>query len=238
MYPRMLLPLSLLTATVLTGCVQSTAFLTDSKSAAAEEPAGPKPAKVVCLWEPSEGVGPDGHSARGFAGQILFFSPQNPTPVKIDGKVEIYEFHDQGTREEQAQPLQKFTFDSGAWNAHLIDSSLGPSYNVFIPYMARHPYKAVCALKLRFTPADGSTPLYSDMNSVTLPGPENEEDFHARKASITMSAAEIIEDGLDGLLKESGDSPATNSQIIERSAGDKELRSLTIRPNAGRRLQR
>jgi hypothetical protein len=137
----------------------------DMPKATAKNPA----VKIVCIWEPAEGQGVDGLPTRGFAGQIFFFT-RNSTPAQVDGTVRVYLFDDQGSVQEQGKPIHQFDFLGEAWTAHLTKSMLGPSYNVFIPYVARQPWHANCSLRVRFTPEDGPT-IYSDMVHVVLPGP-------------------------------------------------------------------
>ncbi|MEX1095294.1 MAG: hypothetical protein WED34_04560 [Planctomycetales bacterium] len=126
--------------------------------------------QIVCVWEPSEGHGVDGLPTRGFAGQIMFFTRHNPTPVMVNGDVRIYEYDDQGTLDEQGKPLHQFDFLGESWTAHFRHSPLGPSYQVFIPYMRKSPWLTHCALRVRLTPP-GGRPLFSDLVHVTLPGP-------------------------------------------------------------------
>ena len=122
--------------------------------------------KVVCLWEPAEGRDPKGNPCHGFAGQILFLNSSS-LPVSAEGDVRIYLFDNQGTVEEQSEPLHKFDFDSGAWAQHYNYGTLGPAYNVFIPYMRQGTYEATCALRLRLTPKQGPA-VFSEMASIEL----------------------------------------------------------------------
>gem|GEM_PF-1156072 len=133
-----------------------------SRKATARNPV----AKVVCLWEPAEGRDPKGNPCHGFAGQILFLNSSS-LPVSVDGDVRVYLFDDQGTVEEQSEPLHKFDFDNGAWSQHYTYGTLGPAYNVFIPYMRHGTYEATCALRLRLTPKQGPA-VFSEMASIEL----------------------------------------------------------------------
>lgn len=126
--------------------------------------------QIICVWEPSEGMDPNGLPARGFGGQILFFTSSSPTPAKVKGDVRIYVYDNHGTPEEQAKPMHQFDFIGDAWSQHfLVHPSLGPSYQVFIPYMRPGNMLAHCALRVRFTP-EGGRPIFSDLVYVTLPG--------------------------------------------------------------------
>jgi hypothetical protein len=161
-----LLAVWLLTTTV--GCATINLSKIDfrSRKATAHNPA----IKIVCLWEPAEGRDPKGIPCQGFAGQILFLTGKS-LPVSVQGDVKVYLFDDHGTSEEQAKPLHEFNFDSEAWAQHYSYGSLGPCYNVFIPYMRKGANDATCALRLRLTPPENQGPaLFSEMTSIELFG--------------------------------------------------------------------
>ncbi len=129
-----------------------------------------KPAvEVIALWEPAEGKGVDGLPTRGFAGQILFFQHNNTTPVYVKGEVMIYLYDDQGEGAEQSKPIHQFKFDSGAWQVHAVDSTLGPAYQLFIPYVRKGKDQAECALRVKLTQTEAPE-VYSRMVSVKLEG--------------------------------------------------------------------
>jgi len=135
-----------------------------SRKATARNPA----VRVVCLWEPAEGRDPNGVPCTGFAGQILFLT-NTSLPVSVDGDVRIYLFDNHGKPEEQTKPLHQFDFDSGSWSRHYTYGTLGPAYNVFVPYMRHGVYDATCALRIRLTPKNGPV-VFSEMTSIELLG--------------------------------------------------------------------
>lgn len=135
-----------------------------SRKATARNPA----IRVVCLWEPAEGRDPKGVPCQGFAGQILFLNSKS-LPVTVEGQVRIYLFDNQGSSEDQSKPVHQFDFDSGSWAQHYSYGTLGPAYNVFIPYTRRNISEATCDLRLRLTP-DAGPVVFSDMTSIELLG--------------------------------------------------------------------
>lgn len=146
--------------------------------------------EVVCLWEPGEGLGLDGQPARGFAGQMLFFTAGNPDPVRVDGDVSIFVFDNLGTVEEQAKPIHQFDFSSEAWNTYLRDTNVGAAYQLFIPYTRKGGYSADCVLRVRVTPENG-LPVYSKMSTIHLSGLRRpDESTPSRNAQVDSSAAE------------------------------------------------
>ena len=124
---------------------------------------------ILCLWQPGEGHDPEGYPCKGFSGQILFLSNRASTPVRVEGEVRIYLFDDQGTAEEQTKPLRQFDFDKGSWDIHLAQTSLGPTYSVFVPYVRRGVSDAQCTLRVRLKPKFGPVVL-SDFSNMPLNG--------------------------------------------------------------------
>jgi hypothetical protein len=126
--------------------------------------------ETITLWEPGEGRGLDNLPARGFAGQVLFFTYKHPTPARVDGNVTIYVFDNQGENEEQSRPLFQHTFSSEEWNALSLQTNLGTAYQLFVPYTRKGTHTAHCSLRIKFEPADGGPPVYSKMANVALEG--------------------------------------------------------------------
>ncbi|QDU52787.1 hypothetical protein [Gimesia panareensis] len=153
----------------LTGC-SSLALSTWTWQHSGQFASARKPAvEVIALWEPAEGKGLDGLPTRGFAGQLLFFQHNNTSPVYVKGEVMVYLYDDQGQLDEQSKPIHQFNFDAGAWQVHAVESTLGPAYQVFIPYVRKGSDQAECALRVRLTQKEAPE-VYSRMVSVKLKG--------------------------------------------------------------------
>jgi len=88
--------------------------ITTGVSTVVHKPFGPRtqPAaeipvtEMICLWEEAEGIGLDNKPTRGFAGQLMFFSPNKNEPVQVHGDVEIFLFDDLGSTNDQSKPLR------------------------------------------------------------------------------------------------------------------------------------
>lgn len=160
------------------GCSQMSLFRRDPigklPSATREQPVK----EIISLWEPAEGTGMDSAPCRGFAGQALFFAVGEDEPVMVDGTVTVYVFDDQGTPDQQAEPIDTFEFPAQEWAGFLRPSpSLGASYQLFIPYSRRGAHEAKCTLRLKYTPAPGQgIPIYSKNASIILAGARREPD--------------------------------------------------------------
>lgn len=123
--------------------------------------------QIVCLWEPAEGRDAKGIPCKGFAGQILFLANRGVLPVTVEGDVRIYLFDNLGSVEEQSKPIHTFDFDSPSWAQTYVNGTLGPSYNVFVPYTRRGIHNATCSLRVRLSPKTGPV-IFSDMTNIEL----------------------------------------------------------------------
>lgn len=143
--------------------------------------------KVLSIWQPASGVDPEGKSARGFAGQIMFFTGKDQAISIVEGGVKIYVFDDQGSVDEQVKPIHIWEFKPEVWKALKVDSQMGPTYQVFIPYTRKGTHEANCSLRLKYQPPSG-IPVSSEMVNVSLEGtkktvaekPREEEAFAQR----------------------------------------------------------
>lgn len=167
--PVCALVMLLLVSTSITGCtslaVTNWNWMSPKKFATAKKPV----IEILALWEPAEGKGVDGMPTRGFSGQIMFFQHGNSSPVYAKGEVMIHLYDDQGDLKEQSKPLHQYKFESGAWQVHAADSTLGPSYQVFIPYVRKGRKQVECALRVQLS-QENAPEIYSSMISVKLDG--------------------------------------------------------------------
>ncbi len=163
--------------------------------------------RIICVWQPGEGRGLDNLPCRGFAGQIFFFTHSLPMPVVGNGMVQVFLFDDQGPPEEQVKPLHVFEFTREAWNQLLVETQLGPAYNVFIPYVRKGMHEAECALVVRLVPEDGSPPVLSDMAYIRLPGLKAK---HAETEHADAGSAKPSDSGSNG-----SSTAATRTETIQ-----------------------
>ena len=211
---------SLLTVITCIGCMD-TAFIQTAERylpGAKKRALKQRPTRILCLWEGAEGQGIDGRPARGFAGQILFFGPSGAEPVPVHGTVRIYEYDDFAPDDPNPKPIQVFVFDDLAWNVHRTESTVGESYNVFLPYVKPHNGLAACALKVEFLPDDGNS-IFSPITEITL---EPRQRRTRTQSTVTRNV----------LRKGQTPQPAAASQPVASDAAgtdDRNLETLTIR---------
>jgi hypothetical protein len=147
--------------------------------------------RVVAIWQTAEGTGLDNQPTRGFAGQLYFFTSKRKSPVKVNGKVRIFEFDDVGTHEEQTKPIHQFDFPAEVWDMYLTETQIGPAYEIFIPYVREGNREADCALRVRYTPEESGPQAYSDLQTIHLTGtPRKDKEQKADVASDKASTDE------------------------------------------------
>lgn len=165
--------ISLCACTLLVGCSSSTLLkssgnvLTSPARLISSSRKEPPIGKILCLWEAAEGQGLDGKPTRGFAGQIMFFTHGEPSPVRVKGKVRVFEYADYTSDRTDQKPDHLFEFDNGAWNAHITDGTIGETYNVFLPYVKGDTGHATCALRVEYESPEGRV-TSSPYTEVTL----------------------------------------------------------------------
>jgi hypothetical protein len=139
--------------------------------------------QILAIWQPADGTGLDNHPCRGFNGQIFFMTKAKSAPARVNGKVRIYLFDDQGTRAERSKPIHQFDFEPEAWNKYLYKSELGPMYGVFIPYVRPGDRETLCSIRVRLTPVDGP-PIFSELLPLALPGLKQQDYEEAATAEL------------------------------------------------------
>lgn len=170
--------------------------------------------KLLCLWEPAEGQGLDEKPSRGFAGQIMFFSPGKATPIKVKGTVRIFEYVNFDAEDEDPTPAHTFTFDSGAWEAHRAEGTLGHSYNVFLPYVRKDKKHSVCALRVEIETEDGQK-VSSPYTEVTLASKTSSRPASAMKRDIVERA-------------QKSNTPKIQQATHSKAKEERKLESMTI----------
>lgn len=173
--------------------------------------------QVLCLWQQADGRDPEGYPCKGFSGQVLFLSNKSGTPVQVDGDVRIYLFDDHGTEEEQTKPVRQFDFDSGSWNVHLSETTLGPTYSVFVPYTRRGVKDANCALRVRLKPKKGPV-VFSDLSNMPLNGNRKPVRGEEAKPITDEENDQIAAEAMAGSLRRTttismGSNPKTTESV-------------------------
>lgn len=175
--------------------------------------------KIVCLWEPGVGRIPNGPT-RGVLGQVLFFSGSDRKPQKVAGGAVVYLFDDHGSPEEQSTPVLKLVLTPKELEAVGTETVLGTAYQIPVPYPEKHRLETNCTMKVKYTSPSGQV-TYSDLGTVLLEGTSRQSK------AVTVSRTQ--QDIARPQDSESQPRQAGAAQIQRNSAGENNLRTLTIR---------
>jgi hypothetical protein len=186
--------------------------------------------RILGVWEPAMGIGLDDKSARGFSGQIYFFSQGSDLAAKVDGDVRVYVFDDVGSPEEQMQPLHEANFSADAWNALLTKGPLGATYNVFVPYIRPGNFEAKCTLRIRYKPASGPI-AYSDFVNICLEG--RKKPGAKREGEETAAQPGVRSKSSSSLPNQMAEAAVPGSaKVPPRARGLAEAITATLGPDA------
>ncbi len=179
-----------LLALVLPGCASASSWLKIGKESFPKADSSNPVVRILAVWQVGEGQNAEGMTTRGFVGQIFLLDAQKQVPVAAEGSVRIYLFDDQGTEEERDRPIHQHDFPVDSWRVRLTKTKMGPAYVLFTPYTRKGAHKAECSLRIKFTPADGGAPVFSDLAPISLPGRStNVVETVARASQSTESTA-------------------------------------------------
>jgi hypothetical protein len=153
---------------LLTGCTSLTNYIAirNTPVASKENPV----IDVGCFWQQGEGRDERGMPCRGFCGQIMFQTVGSKQPAIVNGSVAVYVFDDVGSVEEQGKPFKVYEFNQAEWSTFAHRTNLGMTYQLFIPYTRPGGREAECSLRVKYTPAGSTQPMYSHPASIALRG--------------------------------------------------------------------
>jgi hypothetical protein len=217
---------------VVAGCADTSFIRTTSKFVPGlrDKSKAKQAARILCLWETAEGQGLEEQTTRGFAGQILFFGYGEPAPIQVHGEVRIYQYDNFDPDERSPKPIHVFVFDDGGWNAHEAETTVGHSYNVFLPYVNDSAAAAHCALKVEYIPKTGR-PISSPITEIKLDGGRR------RKRNQQALTHDVMSHSKSTPARNPG-TPATeksskSSYVSQTRIEGRQLDSLTIQlPNS------
>ena len=89
--------------------------------------------RMVTSWKDSTVYSARKYPERGFGGRIYFYN-RNGDPVKAEGKLVVYAYDESQPREINQVPHRRYVFTSDQLQSHFSESSIGPSYSVWLPW--------------------------------------------------------------------------------------------------------
>lgn len=150
------------------GCVQWN--LGDSLTWLESEPKPQTPDTVLAVWTDATLSQPGKSTVRGFGGRVMFFAEGNDKKsVPVEGIVSVYAFDDDRSDQQSPAPEKKFVFPAENLGLYQSESSLGPSYSLWLPWDNAGGVQRRISLLTRFEDKTGKLVL-SKTARVTLPG--------------------------------------------------------------------
>lgn len=140
------------------------------------------PARLVSTWTDTILNVPGQQSKRGFGGRIMFFTREGKEPVPVDGQLVVYAYDESDGNPSTAEPTRRYIFPAAQFVKHQSESSLGPSYSVWLPWDEVGGSMKNVSLIARFEPRGGPL-IVGDQTSHLLPGHQLAES----KAPTTLS---------------------------------------------------
>jgi hypothetical protein len=91
-----------------------------------------RPDSIVAIWKDATYTVSAQQPTRGFGGRLYFYD-RSKNPIVVDGELVIYGFKDDKLNPEKI-PEKRFVFTREDLPNHMSVSSVGPSYNVWLPW--------------------------------------------------------------------------------------------------------
>ncbi len=136
------------------------------------------PVRLVSTWTDTVLHRPGQKSQRGFGGRLVFFGRESEEPVRVDGQLVVYAYDEANCDPRSAQPTRRFIFPREQFTRHHSQSTLGPSYSVWLPWDAVGGPRKNISLIARFEPHQGQL-IVGEQTRHLLPGTALAEDAPA-----------------------------------------------------------
>ena len=135
----------------------------------ASEDSPQTPTRMVASWTDTILYQPNQVPTRGFGGRIMFYAPDKPEPVKVDGTLTVYVFDETNRDPNNEKPDRKCVFTKDQLPLHYSKSKLGHSYSVWVPWDEMGGPQKEFSLIVRFTPDKGGV-VIGEQAKQLLPG--------------------------------------------------------------------
>ncbi len=124
------------------------------------------PVKMVTLWADEVYYSAGKTATRGFGGRIYFYNRKNEA-IEVEGSFTVYGFD--ANQPDSDTPERKFVFTGEQFANYEKESTLGPSYNIWLPWDAVGGEQKSVDLVPFFIEKKGKV-LVGDQASHLLPG--------------------------------------------------------------------
>ena len=127
------------------------------------------PDRLVSTWTDTVLHRPGQESKRGFGGRLVFFGHETEDPICVEGRLVVYAYDEANCDTQTAQPTRRFIFPREQFARHYSESTLGPSYSVWLPWDAVGGQRKNISLIARFEPHEGQL-IVGEQTRHLLPG--------------------------------------------------------------------
>ena len=135
-----------------------------------EKPEPRVPGRLVSTWTDTVLNKPGQKSQRGFGGRLVFFDREEADePVCVDGQLVVYAYDEANVDPRTARPTRRYIFPREQFARHYGESSLGPSYSVWLPWDEVGGQRKNISLIARFEPHGGPL-IAGEQTRHLLPG--------------------------------------------------------------------
>lgn len=158
------------------------------------------PDRILSVWADTILHQPGRPGVRGFGGRLYFYREGVAEPVKVAGSIRVYVFNGESTDPQRAAPLKVFAIRLEDLGKHHSKTSLGHSYNIWVPWDVVGGPNRVLSLIVRFDGINGGT-VMGEPSTELLPGvsaapPES----HVQQVShVELVEANPVQDRLTSL---------------------------------------
>jgi len=156
-----------------------------------DEPAPAEiPVRMVSSWTDTVLNKTEQKPQRGFGGRLTFFGHDRETPVRIDGQLVVYAFEETEGLPRSTQPSRRYIFPREEFVRHESESTLGPSYSVWLPWDEVGGERKNVSLIARFEPVGGPL-IMGEQTRHLLPGravvAQTEADVSSTKSKVRLA---------------------------------------------------
>jgi len=137
----------------------------------APDPLSTQVARFTGSWKDTTVFAAGKSPQRGFGGR-LYFHNRNDEPVKVDGQLVVYAYDDSNGHDPNRMPDRRFVITREQLESHYSESSIGPSYSVWLPWDGVNGPTRQINLLPTFVPKAGQVVVASEAR-LHLPGPHD-----------------------------------------------------------------
>jgi hypothetical protein len=159
-----------------------------------KQPAITIPERVMPIWTDTVLHQPGLPGVRGFGGRVYFYEEGNQEPVQIEGRLTVYVFDGDLLSHPKTSPEKKYIITAQQMAELGSKSSLGFSYNIWIPWDEVGGMKRELSLVTRYDGTAGGT-VIADLSTHLLPGAKevNPESFPVRQAGGSIPVVPTLD---------------------------------------------